>query len=115
MPMKWLLWPTNPRQRSTRKDPGRESSVAQVTTMDTRTLDGITGVIEIKGDLTSACEESLMQAYASAGGEHLRNLVLNFTGLEYMNSRGIGLVVTLLVRAHRHKQRMLVYGLSQHY
>jgi len=40
---------------------------------------------------------------------------LNFTGLEYMNSSGIGLIVTLLIRINRQKQRMLAYGLSDHY
>jgi anti-sigma B factor antagonist len=86
-----------------------------VTTMDTRSLDETTGVINIKGDLTAACEGSLMEAYARAGGERLGTIVLNFGGLEYMNSSGIGLLVTLLVRAHRHTQRLLVYGLSEHY
>jgi anti-sigma B factor antagonist len=89
--------------------------VPPVTTMDTRRLDEATAVIDITGDLTSACEGPLMEAYARAGGEHMRTIVLNFSGLEYMNSSGIGLLVTLLVRAHRHKQRLLVYGLSQHY
>src|SRR5207247_11062315 len=83
--------------------------------METRSLDEATGIIDIAGDLTSACEQSLMEAYARAGGERLRSIVLNFSGLQYMNSGGIGLLVTLLVRAHRHKQRMLVYGLSEHY
>jgi anti-sigma B factor antagonist len=32
-----------------------------------------------------------------------------------MNSSGIGLLVTLLVRANRNRQRMLAYGLSEHY
>ena len=32
-----------------------------------------------------------------------------------MNSSGIGLLVTLLVRAHRNHQRMLAYGLTDHY
>jgi anti-sigma B factor antagonist len=36
-------------------------------------------------------------------------------GSEYMNSSGIGLLVTLLVRANRNRQRMLAYGLSEHY
>ena len=40
---------------------------------------------------------------------------LNFTGLEYMNSGGIGLLVTLLVRANRAKQKLLAYGLTEHY
>ena len=32
-----------------------------------------------------------------------------------MNSSGIGLLVTLLVRAHRQGQQVLAYGLSDHY
>jgi anti-sigma B factor antagonist len=32
-----------------------------------------------------------------------------------MNSSGIGLLVTLLVRINRAKQRLLTYGLSDHY
>jgi len=32
-----------------------------------------------------------------------------------MNSSGIGLLVTLLIRVNRQKQRMLSYGLSDHY
>jgi anti-sigma B factor antagonist len=32
-----------------------------------------------------------------------------------MNSSGIGLLVTLLIRVQRQKQRMLAYGLSDHY
>ena len=45
---------------------------------------------------------------------HVR-LCLNFGGLEYMNSSGIGLLVTLLVRTNRQKQRLMSYGLNQHY
>ncbi len=41
--------------------------------------------------------------------------MLDFGGLEYMNSSGIGLLVTLLVRAQRNHQRMLAFGLTEHY
>ena len=41
--------------------------------------------------------------------------MLNFEGLDYMNSGGIGLLVTLLVRAQRQNQSVLAYGLSEHY
>jgi anti-sigma B factor antagonist len=78
-------------------------------------LDQTTAVLDISGDFTAGCEAVLMDAYAEAGGERLRSVVLNFTGLEYMNSGGIGLLVMLLVRAHRQKQRLLVYGLDDHY
>jgi anti-sigma B factor antagonist len=32
-----------------------------------------------------------------------------------MNSSGIGLLVTLLIRTQRQNQRLLAYGLNQHY
>ena len=32
-----------------------------------------------------------------------------------MNSGGIGLLVTMLVRANRQKQKLCVYGLNEHY
>ena len=54
-----------------------------------------------------------MSAYAEAGDSAV--IVLNFTELSYMNSGGIGLLVTLLVRANRRSQRLLAYGLSDHY
>ena len=42
-------------------------------------------------------------------------VILDFSGLEYMNSGGIGLLVTLLVRAQRGSSRLLATGLSEHY
>ncbi len=44
-----------------------------------------------------------------------RDVVLDFTGLQYMNSGGIGMLVTLLVRTQRHGQRLAALGLSEHY
>jgi anti-sigma B factor antagonist len=57
----------------------------------------------------------LMEAYNEATGDSTRAIVLNFSGLEYMNSGGIGLLVTLLVRANRQRQRLLAFGLTDHY
>lgn len=72
-------------------------------------------VIDIAGELTGATEAALMDAYQEASGPAVRAIVLNFSPLEYMNSTGIGLLVTLLVRAQRQGQRILAYGLSEHY
>lgn len=83
--------------------------------MDVRQVDGVTSVVDIKGDVTSACEGELMDAYARASTDSTRTIVLNFSGLEYMNSGGIGMLVTLLVRANRQRQRLLAYGLNEHY
>ena len=73
------------------------------------------GVIDVRGDLTAFAEDALMDAYNEATQTGARNIVLNFEGLEYMNSSGIGLLVTLLVRANRQRQRLLAFGLTEHY
>lgn len=83
-------------------------------TMGIRT-EGSAGIIDIKGDVTSASEQPLMDAYGEATDEGAKRVVLNFEGLDYMNSGGIGLLVTMLVRAQRHGQKVCAFGLSDHY
>jgi anti-anti-sigma factor len=80
-----------------------------------REASGGARVIAISGDLTAAGEDGLMDAYARADEPGVSAIVLDFTGLEYMNSGGIGLLVTLLVRAQRAGQKVHAFGLSEHY
>ena len=87
---------------------------AQIT-MDVRRVDENVSVIDVKGELTAFAEGVLMDAYNQASDGRVRAIVLNFEGLEYMNSSGIGLLVTLLIRVNREKQKLLTYGLSEHY
>ena len=88
---------------------------APVITMDVRRIGDEVAVVDIKGEVTAACEPVLMSAYEAAGGGATPRLVLNFGGLEYMNSGGIGMLVTLLVRANRQRQQLAAYGLTDHY
>jgi anti-sigma B factor antagonist len=85
------------------------------TTFAVRELSQTARAIDIKGDLTAQSEDVLMDAYGRASDDGVKSIVLNFTGLEYMNSGGIGLLVTLLVRAQRQGQAVLAYGLTDHY
>ena len=84
-------------------------------TMDVRKVSGTASVIDIKGDVTGASEDALSSAFEDASTKGVNKVVLNFEGLEYMNSGGIGLLVTLLVRANRQRQQMCAFGLSDHY
>lgn len=72
-------------------------------------------VVAIFGDVTSASETALMDAYGKAAEAGARTIILDFAGLEYMNSGGIGLLVTLLVRAKRQNHRLMAVGLNEHY
>jgi anti-sigma B factor antagonist len=83
--------------------------------MNVRKISNTVSIIDISGDVSAFAEDILMEAYAEASLPTTKSIILNFNGLEYMNSSGIGLLVTLLIRANRQKQRMLAYGLSDHY
>jgi anti-sigma B factor antagonist len=87
---------------------------AQVS-MNVRTVGSSAAIIDVEGELTAFAETTLMEAYDEASSAGARTIILNFVGLEYMNSSGIGLLVTLLVRINRQKQRFFTYGLSDHY
>jgi len=79
-----------------------------------RRLNGRVSVIDISGEVTAKSEEGLGAAFADASSG-VQAVILNFGSLEYMNSSGIGLLVTLLIRAQRQKQKLLACGLSEHY
>ena len=83
--------------------------------MKVRKASNTASIIDIKGEISAFAEDTLMEAYAEASTLTTRTIILNFDGLEYMNSSGIGLLVTLLIRANRQKQRLLAFGLSEHY
>lgn len=86
------------------------------TRVEVRSTDDPTAsVVAIFGDVTGGSEPALMEAFVTAVDGGARTIVLDFAGLEYMNSGGIGLLVTILVRAKRHGQRLLAVGLSDHY
>ncbi len=87
----------------------------ETVTMEVRLAGDAMGVIAVRGDITAASEDALMDAYTRAAEGSPRAILLDFSGLEYMNSGGIGLLVTLLVRANRAKQRLLACGLNDHY
>ncbi|MBI1885986.1 MAG: STAS domain-containing protein [Chloroflexi bacterium] len=83
--------------------------------MSVRKGTGGASIVDIEGEVTSFCENVLMDAYTEAAAGGARAIVLNFGGLEFMNSGGIGLLVMLLIRANRQKQRLLAVGLNEHY
>ncbi len=83
--------------------------------LNVRRASDIASIIDIRGDINAAAEHPLMEAYAKASRNGVRAIILNFTQLNFMNSSGIGLLVALLIRASRQKQKLLSYGLSEHY
>ena len=89
--------------------------MTEITTpLEVRVVAPGVSLIESGGEITRESEPALQDAYERAA-DGARTIILAFDGLDYMNSSGIGLLVTLLVRAKRNRQRMLACGLSDHY
>lgn len=72
-------------------------------------------IIDLDGEVTGFAEDILMDAYTQSVNGGTRTIVLNFSELDYMNSSGIGLLVTLLIRVQRQKQHLYAIGLNDHY
>ena len=85
------------------------------TTTIERVRSGDVAILRISGDVTSASDAELTDGFGAALDDGARAVALDFSAMEYMNSGGIGLLVTLLVRAQRAGVRLLAIGLSDHY
>ncbi len=84
-------------------------------TMTVRKASSTACIMDIHGEINATAEPVLMEAYNQACAQGARTILLNFTGLDYMNSSGIGLLVTLLIRVRRQNQRLSAFGLNSHY
>ena len=72
-------------------------------------------VLDLRGEINGFAQEALNAAYAEAEAMNQEAILLNFEGVDYINSTGIALIVGLLARARAAKRRLVAYGLSDHY
>ena len=72
-------------------------------------------VLDMVGEINGFAEEALNAAYAEAEAEDPKTILLNFEGVEYINSTGIALIVGLLARARASHRSLLACNLSEHY
>jgi anti-sigma B factor antagonist len=82
----------------------------------TRVLPGA-AVIELSGEVDGAAADVLTDAYQNAVGTHtdLGTVVLDFSAVDYINSTGIALIVSVLARARAERRKVVACGLSPHY
>ncbi len=84
-------------------------------TMTVRKVGDNASVVDIRGEVNAGAESALMDGYTDASTGGVKTIIRNFSELEYMNSTGIGLLVTLLMRVKSQGQRLMAVGLSEHY
>jgi anti-anti-sigma factor len=67
------------------------------------------------GEINGFAEEALNTAYQQAHAKDTNTILLNFEGVDYINSTGIALIVGLLAKARASHKRLLACNLSEHY
>jgi anti-sigma B factor antagonist len=79
-------------------------------------------VIELSGEVDGSAAAILTDAYERAVGEGAQEMstgpstvVLDFAAVDYINSTGIALIVSVLARARAERRKVVASGLSAHY
>jgi anti-sigma B factor antagonist len=82
----------------------------------TRVLPGA-AIIELSGEVDGSAADVLTNAYQSAVGTGAdpSTVVLDFAEVDYINSTGIALIVSVLARARAQRRKVVACGLSPHY
>jgi anti-sigma B factor antagonist len=72
-------------------------------------------VLDLRGEINGFAQEALDAAYSEAESKDPETILLNFEGVDYINSTGIALIVGLLAKARASHKRLLACNLSEHY
>ncbi len=77
--------------------------------------EGAMAVIDLTGTIQGGAEPALDAAYARSDELRAATVALDFTHVDYINSTGIALLVSLLAKARRDGRPVLAWGLTDHY
>lgn len=72
-------------------------------------------VLRFDGDIASTSKDAVLGAYQALPKETTKLILLDFTGVDYINSSGIALVIQLLIEATNSGQKVCAFGLSAHF
>ena len=72
-------------------------------------------VIALSGQVDRSALTALNEAYDEAAASSAASVLLDFHGVDYINSTGIALIVGVLGRARAENRHVLATGLSEHY
>ncbi|MCA9743556.1 MAG: STAS domain-containing protein [Deferribacteres bacterium] len=78
-------------------------------------LDGAIATLKMNGDLTHTAEQRLINAYDKCATPKTKHIVLDFSQVEYINSAGMSIIISMLTRAQEIQQEIRACGLSPHF
>ena len=71
--------------------------------------------LRFAGDVSSLSREAIVGSYAALNKSAEQQILLDFRGVEYLNSSGIALVIEVLMEAKKVGQIVAICGLTPHF
>jgi len=71
-------------------------------------------VLRFAGDITSTSQAVVLGSYEELP-ESTRQIVLDFSKVDYLNSSGIALVIQMMIAAKKRGQTIQTFGLTPHF
>jgi anti-sigma B factor antagonist len=70
-------------------------------------------VLRFSGDISSTSRDTVLSAYGKLAKD--RSVLLDFRGVDYINSSGIALVIQMMMEANKSGQEIAAFGLTPHF
>ncbi len=71
-------------------------------------------VLRYAGDITSTSKAAVLGTFQGLSADNKR-IVLDFSGVDYLNSSGIALIIQLMIAANKSGQTIRSFGLKPHF
>jgi anti-sigma B factor antagonist len=71
-------------------------------------------VLRYAGDITSTSKAAVLDTFQGLSADN-RRIVLDFSGVDYLNSSGIALIIQLMIAANKGGQTIQTFGLKPHF
>ncbi|HTX41842.1 MAG TPA: STAS domain-containing protein [Acidobacteriaceae bacterium] len=91
-------------------------AATRVTTRTASTASGSSAtILAFSGDISSASKDAILGAWHGLDGQ-ARHVLLDFTGVDYINSSGIAIIIQMLLEAGKTgTQTIGIFGLTPHF
>lgn len=71
-------------------------------------------ILSFTGDIASTSKEAILQAYHAVGA--VKKVLLDFSGVDYINSSGIAIIIQMLLEERTAGHRTIgIFGLTPHF
>jgi anti-anti-sigma factor len=72
-------------------------------------------IIDLIGDVTNRGQQAIESAYEEALDSEPQRVFFNFSDIEYINTSGIAVLISLVMEGEKLGRKIGLFGMSEHY